>query len=72
MSNQSQSDSNIDPDSYNAERSSQNDYTKSSLFDKTLYHCLDKRCKLPFTNVLRHKELHSNMDIECYVCEIAD
>ena len=72
MSNQNQPDSNIDQESYNPDHSSQNEFTVPSHLVPSLFHCPDKRCKLPFTNIIRHKELHANFDLKVYVCEIAD
>ena len=63
MSNQSQSDSNIDPDSYNPDHAFQNEHTVPVYLEDSLFHCADKRCKLPFTDIIRHKELHNNLDL---------
>lgn len=72
MSNRNQSNSNIDSESYNPDRSAQNEHTVLPFLEKPLFHCPDERCKLTFTDVIRHKELHGNYDLNFFVCEITD
>lgn len=63
MSNQNHSDSNIGEESYNPDHAYQNEHTVPHYLEDPLFHCADKRCKLPFTDMIRHKELHGNLDL---------